>query len=1079
MKPIFLFFFILMAASASIKAQEKMKTIYGAVTDDATHQPLAGVSIIDKYSKKATMSDANGNFKIKVPVANPNATLIFHYVGYFSKTVQTGVEDTIHVFLSENDATLSDVVTIGYTTVRKKDLTGAVSSISAKDLKDIPLNSAAEALTGKLAGVQVTTTEGAPGSDVLIKVRGNGSITQDASPLYIIDGVEVEDGLAGISPQDIESIDVLKDASSTSIYGARGANGVIIVTTKGGKAMKPRVTYNGLFGIKKLEKELKVMNPYDFVMRQYEKSRGSTQDEANFETRYGSFDSLDQYKNMPFVDWQHETFGRNAFMQSHNVSVSGGNSMTTYNLSVTDNDEDGIMITSGYTRKMVNFRMDTKVSNALKIGFNARYSNQVISGAGVSDTGTSSYNMLRNTIKYRPFLMGNSSIDDLDDAYYDETNTGNALGIINPVRLSNAQYSRKIYNITNLNGYFNYTFNRYFSFRSTLGVNFNNQTMNTFNDYLTSRARTLGGSLPMAGTATNKIFNLSNSNVLTYSNRNSSEHHISILLGNELYNLKANGNNLQMEYFPKGISAEKALEQLNIGTLIPTYPKVNDYESRIVSFFTRADYSYKDKYLATFNLRTDGSSKFASDNRWGIFPSGAIAWRLSDEPFIKKLSFISDLKLRAGFGAAGNNRIDDYLYMNIFSPSTQYALNEQTTPGYIANNLANKNLKWETTISRNIGLDISLFKNRIQLTADVYKNTVDNLLIDVPIPPTSGYSTQLQNVGKISNKGLEIQLAANIIEHKNFTWNTSFNISFNKNNIEHLANGEDHYFAYSGFGISGQPADYIVQVGHPLGTMYGYVSDGFYQTSDFNYDASSSIYTLKDGVTDVSNVIGTPQPGWMKLKDLNGDHIIDDKDRTIIGNANPKFTGGLNQQFRYKAFDLSIFLNFVYGNNIYNANKIEFTNGYGSNVNSLAIMNNRWKTIDAQGNLVQQVVTVAGKSVVEGAAPDVLNAINKNAKLWIPISGAGAWYPTSWAMENGSFLRINNVTIGYTFSQKILKKIQGARIYLTVNNLAVITGYSGYDPEVSTRRSTPVTPGVDYSAYPRSRYFIGGINITF
>ncbi|TZF83643.1 TonB-dependent receptor [Pedobacter sp. BS3] len=1085
MKKILPLCFSLMLGVATLTNAQTARQITGNVKDADTNESLIGVSIVIKGETKGTQTDANGNFSITTS-AKGNITLVARYIGYKTQEITvTGNQNTAHFRLKNDNIQLNEVVAIGYATVNRRDLTGSVSSVGEKQLKDIPINSAAEALAGRLAGVQVTSSEGAPGSEVQIKVRGGGSITQDNSPLYVIDGIVVDDGLSSLSPQDIESVDVLKDASATSIYGARGANGVVIITTKGGKVMKTRVNYNGLVGLKSLANELDVMHPYDFVISQYERSRGLTTTENGFAETYGNWEDLDQYKSVPFIDWQKKTFGNDAITQTHNVSIVGGTKTTQFNLSMTSNGEDGIMLNSDFDRKLVNFRFDTHVSNALRAGFNIRYNNQVITGAGTSDAGAVSYNLLRHTIKYRPLLIGNLSPEDLDEAYYEETNTGNGVGIINPVLLSDAMYRKRYTKVTNLNGYINYTFNKHFSFKSTLGVNYTNQTLNSFYDYITSKARNQGAGMPMVSVVTNNISSLTNSNVFSYTNSKKSDHHFDALLGNEFYNVSAKSLDNELKNFPVGITAEKALNQLNIGTSVPSYPLATAYESRIVSFFGRANYAYKDKYLATFSMRADGSSKFAPDKRWGYFPSGAVAWRISQEDFMKNIPVISDLKLRASYGTSGNNRMDDYLYMNIFSSTyndlpVKYALNEQVVPGYTVSSLANKNLKWETTVSRNIGLDLSLLKDRIQLTVDAYKNSVRDLLILVPIPPTAGYTTQMQNVGSTSNRGLEFQLNAVAIRHKNFTWSTNFNMAFNRNKIEKLSNQQNSYLTNSGFGISGQPADYIVKVGEPVGTMYGFVSDGFYTVDDFNYDAATSQYTLKPGVTDVSNAIGIAQPGWMKLKDLDGNQVIDESDKTIIGNANPKFTGGLNQQFTYKNFDLSVFVNFVYGNKVYNANKIEFTNGYSRNNNSLAIMNNRWRTIDNNGNVIQQVVTISGQQVVTGVPPEELAAINKNASIWMPISGVGAWYPTSWAMEDGSFLRINNITLGYTFPVRLLSplKIKNLRVYGTVNNLAVITGYSGYDPEVNTRRTTPVTPGVDWSAYPRSRSFILGLNLS-
>jgi len=1071
---------IIISSATALQAQTR---IQGKVLSKDTREPLIGASVGIKGSTAGTLTDANGNYTLNLPAAKADVVLVAKYIGFIPQEITVNGQTAINFELVEEAMLLKEVVAIGYATVERKDLTGSVSSINDKQLKDIPINSAAEALTGRLAGVQVITSEGAPGAEVQIKIRGGGSITQSNDPLYIIDGIQVEDGLNSLSPQDIASVDVLKDASATSIYGARGANGVVIITTKGGKEMKAQVNYNNILGVKTIANTLDVMQPYDFVLRQYERSRGLTTSETAFETIYGPWSELDQYKSTPFIDWQKKTFGNDAFMQTHNVSIVGGTKATQYNLSLTSNKEDGVMLNSGFDRKLLNFRFDNKVSNALKVGFNVRYTKQNILGAGTSDAGSTTYNMLRHTIKYRPLNIGTLSEDEIDEEYYDETNTGNAIGIINPVELSYAQYRTRLTQITNLNGYLNYTFNKQLSFRTTAGVNYNNQLIHNFEDGITSRSRVLGARLPMAGVTEYKRENLNISNVLTWNLKKTKDHKLDALFGNEFYTINYNSSEMQFKNFPAGITAEKALGQLNLGTLLTTpvqYPYTYESQSNTLSFFNRTNYSYKGKFLATFSVRADASSRFSEENRWGYFPSGSVAWRISEENFMKAVPLISDMKLRVSYGASGNDRIKDYLFLNSYSAAAQYALNEEIIPGLVVSDLANKDLIWETTVSKNIGLDLSLLKDRIQLTVDAYHNKVNDLLINVPIPSTSGYVKQLQNIGNTSNRGLEFQLSAFPVRNKNFSWNTNFNMSFNRNKIEKLSGRQNQYFENSGFGISGQPADYIVKEGSPVGSMYGYVSDGFYTTDDFDYDAATSRYTLKTGVTDVSGAIGIAQPGWMKLKDIDGNNIIDDNDRTIIGNANPKFSGGLNQQFTYKNFDMSVFVNFVVGNDVYNANKIEFTNAYSSYANSLDMVNGRWKTIDQNGNQVQQVVTISGQQYVTGVAPEILSEINKDASMWIPISGTGAWYPTSWAMEDGSFLRINNITLGYTLPSKLVNrfKINRLRFYGTVNNLAIFTNYSGYDPEVNTRRAVPVTPGVDYAAYPRSKSFIFGLNLS-
>jgi hypothetical protein len=446
---------------------------------------------------------------------------------------------------------------------------------------------------------------------------------------------------------------------------------------------------------------------------------------------------------------------------------------------------------------------------------------------------------------------------------------------------------------------------------------------------------------------------------------------------------------------------------------------------------------------------------------------------------MQPLSWISDLKIRASYGQAGNNRIAPYQYVTQFNTNYQYALANGLVTAFAPAGLANQDLKWESTTSRNLGVDASLFNDRLSFTVDVYNNTTNNLLIAVPVPTTSGYTSQIRNVGSTSNKGVEIQLSGTIMRSTAFSWTASYNMSFNQNKIRSLG-GQQSYLANSNWAGSGNPPDFIVKVGQPVGSMWGLVNDGFYKTSDFNYNPATRVYTLKPGVPSSQAVTSTmPMPGGQKFKPMNGDTTVTTNSRTIIGNAQPKFFGGLNQQFTYKNFDISIFINFQYGNKVYNYNKLEFASGYTPGANLMGFMKDRWHTVDANGNPYE---SISGGAVV-GATPDSLNALNKNARYWIPMVGASAttFSPQSWAVEDASFIRINNITLGYSLPAKWVSKlkISRLRIYGTVNNVAVITGYSGYDPEVNTRTSSPVTPGVDYSAYPRSRSFLAGINVTF
>ena len=1056
-------------------AHAQNRQVSGQVRQDSSLESLPGVSVNLKGSAASAVTNAEGRYVISVP-SGGNPVLVFTSIGFGTEEVKVGANTTINVTLARQASSLNDVVVVGYATVRRRDLTGSVSSVNSRQLRDIPINSAAQALAGKLAGVQVTGTEGSPGAEVVIRVRGGGSITQDNSPLYVIDGVQVENGLNTISPQDIESIDVLKDASTTAIYGARGANGVVIITTKSGKNNRTSINYSGFAGISKLANKLSVLKPYDFVLYQYDRTRGSSADSTTFASTYGTtWDTLSNYKNTPFTDWQDELFGRNALTQTHNVSVTGGNPTTQYNLSLTSNSEEGLQLNSDFNRKLVSFKFDHNVNKAVKVGFITRYNNTIINGGGTSNSGSAGNNFLRQAIRYRPFLINGQNLDYYDPNYALETN-GNGLSLVNPLLLNDAQYRKNNTDVLNLSGYVDIRLAPFLTFRSTAGIDMTNTRQDAFDDTLTSNAKA-NGIQPIASVNMAKRVSIDNSNVITYSNASSTssfkeKNDITVIAGQEIYEVRTNNNYVESRYFPVGISAVRALQNLNLGSapsgVLQPRPTSSQGLSHLFSLFGRLNYTYDKKYLFSLSMRTDGSTKFAQANKWGYFPSGSFAWRLSNEKFMERLSpVVSDLKLRVSYGQSGNNRINDFLYLPQFNTSTQYGLNDALATGFAPASLSNSALVWETTTSQNLGLDAAFLHNRLQLTVDVYKNITSNLLVNVPIPTTSGYSSQIQNVGSTSNKGVEIQLNGTPLQTRDFTWTANFNVSFNKNMISSLGTYQKFYLANSGWGFSNTPADYIVKVGEPVGSMYGFVTDGFYKVEDFNYDAATRKYTLKTGVVNNAGVTQTPQPGLVKFKDLNGDGVVDvNNDRRIIGNANPKYFGGLNQQFTYKNFDASVYINFVVGNDIYNANKLEFTNGYTPNANLLNDVLPRWRNVNSQG----QVVT----------DPDALAKLNAGATIWTPSVSSTSFVLHSWAIEDGSFVRLNNITLGYTIPSKTLRriKVQRARFYVTANNLGVLTNYSGYDPEVSARRSRPETPGVDYSAYPRSRTFIFGVNLS-
>ena len=950
---------LLMMMNVFALLAQTTQTIKGKITDE-TGAPLQGVTILIKGTKIGAQTDASGAFSIKTSAVG-KVELMISSTGFTAQTVTADGGNAVNIKLVRSVEQIDDVVVIGYQTVKKKDVLASVSSVTAKDLKDIPVNSAAEALAGRLAGVQITTAEGSPDANIRIRVRGGGSVSQDNSPLYIVDGVQVENALNLLSPQDIQSIDVLKDAAATAIYGARGANGVVIITTKSGKTGKLNVVFNSFLGWKQLPKELAVMNPYDFVMWEYERTRpssggygygaGST-DSATFAKRYGTtWDTLNAYKNVPYQDWQKAVLGNRGFSQMYNVGFNGGNKKTTFNFSYTHNDDKAIALNSAYRRNLVSFKLDHNANAKLKMGFSVRVVDQTVYGAGTSDDKSSSYNRLRNIVKYRPFLSPGLDESQIDPALIDPS-IGNGLILVNPIQLSNSEYRKKTTNAMNMTAYVNYQIAKNFSFRTTLGIDYNNVNDRQFSDSITPYSIQKGGQKPIAENDTFVVKTLTNSNVFTYAlNGYKKKHDISIVVGEETYKLNADSSKNVFRDYATWTSPDKAFETQNTANIFAGYPKYTKIEFTSLSFFGRVNYAYKKKYLFSANLRADASSKFASNLRWGYFPSASFAWRISKEKFMDKFGFINDMKLRLGYGEVGNNRIPDYLYINTFlNNQSYYGLNGQLVYGYTSAGLINPNLQWETTVNRNVGLDITILKSRLTLAVDYYSNTTTNLLLNTPIAPTYGYTSQYQNIGSTSNKGWEFQLNAGIVQKKNFSWNANFNISFNKNRVEGLAKGQNSYFQQGWSGVSGQPADYIVKIGQPVGAMWGWITDGFYKVEDFDYNAASKTYTLKSNVVNSSTVTGPPQPGTLKLKDLNGDGKVDiDNDRTIIGDANPKFVGGLNQQFILGNFDASIFVNFVYGNSIYNANNIEFTIGYTPISYLLAIMKDWWKSIDGTG----------------------------------------------------------------------------------------------------------------------------------
>ncbi|MFL9835354.1 SusC/RagA family TonB-linked outer membrane protein [Chryseobacterium terrae] len=976
----------------------------------------------------------------------------------------------------EKETKIDEVVLVGYTKVSKKDVTNSVSSVKAEAIKDMPSTNAAEAIQGRMAGVQVSLSEGSPGADVDIVIRGGNSITGSNAPLYIVDGVQMDNALSILSPKEIESIEVLKDASSTNIYGARGANGVVLITTKGGrKRLKTSINYNGFLGVRKIQNKIDVLDPYQYVLYQYElyNKAGIETDMTIFKNRYGTYDQLSKYKDVEKRDWQDEVFGREAFNFTHNLSVTGGSENSAFSLSLNNVQEDGIMIGSGFKRNMANFKYDYDISKKLSMTINARYSRQTIFGAGTSSTGSQSTNRLRNAVRYQPFEgVSTVNVDEFDPLFADQTN------LVNPVLLANNEIKESGRNDLLLNGTIDYKISKYFTFRSVVGYLQRDEFVNQFSGTVTSLARQ-NNDQPVVFLSKIQTRRITNTNTLNF-RKTFGNHKLDLLAGQETVRTDGESLTMNIKWFPKSTSAQEAFHNIQLASpppgMVQDAPRtaaISGIPDRLVSFFGRANYIFNNKYVITASMRADGSSVFGKGNQWGYFPAGSVAWKINEENFLKESQAISELKLRAGYGLSGNNRIGSFLYDTFFITSSDYgyAFGNNVTPGATTGNiLANKNVTWEKSASKNLGLDFGLFKGKVYGTLDVYKTDTKDLLLLAKIPQTSGYEYQYQNSGSTENKGIEFSIGSAIINNENFTWKIDANISSNRNTIKSLGNSASASanFYYYPSGWQNNLNDFLVQVGKPVGTYWGYVTAGRYEISDFDYNATTQVYTLKSGIASsasAANGAKPVQPGDLKLQDLNGDGAIDNNDMTDLGNAQAKFYGGFNQTFRYKNWDMSLMFNFSVGNKVYNANKLEYSTQYLYKDNNMsADVANRWRWFNDAGEKVND--------------PTQLAALNANTTGWTPP--AGAYFLHSYGIEDGSFLRLNNVTLGYSLGKDFTKQLglSNFRLYFTMNNVFTITGYSGYDPEANTRRN-PLTPGVDYAAYPRSRFILSGVDITF
>ncbi|WP_036877763.1 SusC/RagA family TonB-linked outer membrane protein [Xylanibacter oryzae] len=1070
--------------SSVVKAQTIIK---GTVTD-SSNEPIIGASVVEKGNpRNGTVTNMDGNFSLKLQKGKKYTV---SYIGMVSQEITyDGTNKTI--VLNEDQGSLDEIVVVGYTSKARKDLTGSVGSISGAKLAAVPVASAAEALQGKIAGVQVTSVDGAPGADINIRVRGGTSVTQSNQPLFIVDGFQT-DNINDIPPTDIQSIDVLKDASLTAIYGAKGGNGVVVVTTKSAMIGKVKVDFNSYLQGKKLAGKVDMLDTYEFVRYQQDYTIGNNSRIYQFRNDFGNPNDLDLYRGAVTHDWQDEIMGGTPLTQMYNITVSGGSEKLRFNTSLTHHDEKGIIENSGVRLTNLNTKIDVQISPKLRLLFNPRFTYRRDLGAGADGIGTGG---LIGVLKYRPtnglreymyradktvnyndekYWLLSSPQDDIDQNYqlkhsYTFTNQASLQWNI----MKGMTFSTEIAQMCSFSDN-----NRYYGYLTSTGIQNNN--------------------MPIAQITNSRSNRYTWTNTLNYFFTVNDKHNLSFLLGHEMQSNQTTTNYQSSRYFPQSTGPRQAFNNMGLGTAWQSNSSVST-PNRMLSFFGQANYNYEHKYLLSATFRADGSTKFAPGKQWGYFPSISGAWVISSEPFMKNIKNISNLKLRLALGMAGNNNIDPDLwrYQYAISSTGGPSWGESTVNGtaYYTNGsgsvFPNTKIKWETTVTRNLAFDIGMFHDRLIITPEVYWNTTHDLLYKSLIPTTTGYSYQMQNVGQVTNRGFELTVNGNIMQNRDFNLSANFTMGFNKTRVDKL-NGEDQQLWTTSGRWSSSNNDFCLQVGKEIGLIYGYVYDGLYSFDEFNRVGFN--YEPKDG-TVTSSLYGT-YPGRPKFKDLSGpdgkpDGVVNEYDRTIIGNTNPRLQGGFGITGQWKNFDFTANFFYMLDFDVLNATAYDLSSAIGSsqtspkNVLAKFSYDKRWvyygdvytTNVDGTQSLYNLGEPLLGNSQhIEYL--DAYEKINAGKTLWNP-NDITARYTTSYFVEDGSFLRLQDITIGYSLPKKITQKlgIERLRFYATGSNIFCLTSYSGYDPEVDIQSG--LTPSVDYNRYPRSHSYLFGVNVTF
>ena len=971
-------------------AQSQFGNLSGTVTDESG-MPLAGVSVVIKGTNKGVATDFDGKYSLTdVP---RGAVLQFSSVGYQTTDVKAN-NSQLNIKLAEATQNLDEVVVVGYGTQKKGDVTTAITSVKTKDLEQRPVISAAQAIQGRAAGIQVVQPNGAPGAGLAVRIRGNTSISASNDPLYVVDGIPVQD-ISSIAPNDIESMQVLKDASSAAIYGSRAANGVVLITTKQGKRNEPKVSVNTYIGVSEIAKKIPSLNTQQYYELMNETKAVATATLAGLTDK---------------TDWYKETF-RAGFTQNTQLSVSNASDNTKYYLSAGHTKEDGIIRSSFFERYNVRLNLEAKMRQWLTFETNLSYadyeSNGIISGLGANRAGV--VLSVINTPHYAPIWSEKTGEEGW---YYYDFKGAN---LSHPVE----NISRRADNLLKNNRFVGsgsaiVQLMKGLRYKSTLAIDRLSSKENRFTDpKLTSYGRRNYGEA--ADIRKNNTL-LTFDNILTF-DKTFSKHNLSLLAGTSFTNAKMDASEMYATHF-----LTSDIKTLNAANKIGQGSITNAEEWSMMSYLGRLSYNYDSKYLLTANFRADGSSKLAPGKRWGYFPSVSVGWRLSRESFLSNIEWLSELKLRGGWGQTGNQAgISSYAYLQRYKIARQNwwgnGANANAMITLTPNSFSNPNLTWETTTQSNIGLDVALFKNRLAFAIDAYIKNTTNLLMEVPLPATSPVPSIYRNEGEMTNKGIEFS-----VDSRNLTgeldWNTNFNISLNRNKLNKLSLQKVYYYASTSEATSEQ----VVRIteGQPLGKFWGLISEGV-----------------------------DPQTGDIKYKDLNGDGRITVSDKTYIGDPNPDFTFGFTNDFSYKNFTLSVFFQGSYGNDIYNASRIETEGMYDGKNQSTAVLN-RWKK--------------------RGDITDIPRAVKGTDN----IKASSRW------VEDGSYLRLKTLTLAYNLPTQALQQygIRKVQPYLTAQNLWTLTNYKGFDPEVNEGLSGP-TMGIDWGTYPQTKSFIFGLNIEF